>query len=243
MPKVIVITGAGGGLGRALARRFAADGDLVVLLGRTLARLQAVADEIGGRAMAVQCDVASPAAVRAAFAVIAARHPTIDVLINNAARAEHFMVAEASDAEIVGAVATNVIGPVLCAREAIPLMRRGGQIFNVSSGAVDQAYPGLAVYSATKAALERFSLSLHRELEPQNISVTVVRPGQMVEGEAAFDDPAIAERAARAAAHGMDPRQRPSSRFASVAELFCGLIHQPADVAATTVVIRPRART
>jgi hypothetical protein len=56
-------------------------------------------------------------------------------------------------------------------------------------------------------------------------------------------DPAIAERAARAAAHGLDPRQRPSSRFASVAEVFCGLIDLPADLCAASVVIRPRLRT
>ncbi|HEY8385287.1 MAG TPA: SDR family NAD(P)-dependent oxidoreductase, partial [Porticoccaceae bacterium] len=75
MSKVIVITGAGVGLGRALARRFAADGDTVVLLGRTLSKVEAVAAEIGDRAMAVGCDVASPDSVRAAFAEIAKRHP------------------------------------------------------------------------------------------------------------------------------------------------------------------------
>lgn len=242
MPKVIVITGAGGGLGRALARRLAANGDLVCLLGRTLSKLQALAGEIGGRAMAVQCDVESPASVRAAFAMIAARYPTLDVLINNAARADHFEVAAASDDEIVGAVATNLTGAVLCAREAIPLLRPGGQILNISSGAVGQAYPGLAVYSATKAALEQFSASLQRELEPQNISVTVVRPGQMVEDDGAFDDPEIAARAARASAHGMDPRQRPSMRFASVAELVGQLIDLPSDLYAASLVVRPRAR-
>ena len=68
MSKVIVITGAGVGLGRALARRFAADGETVVLLGRTAAKVEAAAQEIGERAMAVACDVASPDSVRAAFA-------------------------------------------------------------------------------------------------------------------------------------------------------------------------------
>ncbi|CAN7498607.1 SDR family NAD(P)-dependent oxidoreductase [Phenylobacterium sp. LjRoot219] len=239
---MVVITGAGSGLGRALARRLGADGDLVVLLGRTLSKLQAVADEIGGRAMAVRCDVGSPDSVRAAFAVIAARHPIIDVLINNAAQVDHVEVAEAADAEIVGSVSTNLTGAVFCARAAIPLMRRGGQIFNVSSGAVGQAYPGLAIYAATKAALERFSLSLQQELEPQGISVTIVRAGQMVEGEAAWDDPEIIARAARATALGLDPRQRPSSRFSSVAEVFRALIDLPADVCAASVVVRPRVR-
>jgi len=65
--KIIVITGAGDGLGRALARRFAADGETVVLLGRTLAKVEAVAAAIGERAMAVCCDVSSPDSVRAAL--------------------------------------------------------------------------------------------------------------------------------------------------------------------------------
>src|SRR5690606_31353654 len=75
MSKTIVITGAGVGLGRALARRFAQEGDNVVLLGRTLAKVEAAATEIGDRAMAVQCDVSDPDSVRAAFATIARRHP------------------------------------------------------------------------------------------------------------------------------------------------------------------------
>ena len=68
MAKTIVITGAGDGLGRALARRFARDGETVILLGRTLAKVQAVADELGAPAIAIQCDVAVGDSVRDAFA-------------------------------------------------------------------------------------------------------------------------------------------------------------------------------
>ena len=67
MAKTIVITGAGDGLGRALARRFAKDGETVILLGRTLSKVQAVADEIGAPHLALECDVAQPDSVRAAF--------------------------------------------------------------------------------------------------------------------------------------------------------------------------------
>jgi meso-butanediol dehydrogenase/(S,S)-butanediol dehydrogenase/diacetyl reductase len=98
--KIIVVTGAGVGLGRALAKRFAADGDNVVLLGRTAAKVQAAAAQIGDRATAVTCDVSSPDSVRSAFARIAKRYPRIDVLINNAAVYEPFLIAEASDAQI-----------------------------------------------------------------------------------------------------------------------------------------------
>src|SRR5579862_126312 len=99
------------GLGRALARRFAADGHHVVLLARTLAKVQEAAAELGDRAMAVACDVGLPDSVRAAFAAIAKRHPRIDVLINNAAVYEPFLIAEARDDQILNSVATNLTGP------------------------------------------------------------------------------------------------------------------------------------
>ncbi len=93
MSKVIVITGAGVGLGRALARAFVEDGNSVALLGRTAAKVEAVAEELGDRAMAVGCDVASPESVRAAFAAIAEKHQRVDVLINNAAIFEPYKLA------------------------------------------------------------------------------------------------------------------------------------------------------
>src|SRR3546814_18672553 len=96
---------------RSLARRFAKEGDTLVLLGRTLSKVKAVADELGAPAMAVECDVSSPESVKKAFVEIAARHPKIDVLINNAAVYEPFLIAEASDAQIKGLATTTVAGP------------------------------------------------------------------------------------------------------------------------------------
>src|ERR1700712_90163 len=107
MSKVIVITGANGGLGRALARRFAGDGEKGVLLGRSLAKVQEIADEIGAPAVALACDVTSPDSVRAAFSAIGELHSGIDVLINNAAIFEPMLIEEASDEPIItGAIRT-----------------------------------------------------------------------------------------------------------------------------------------
>ena len=136
MAKTIIITGAGAGLGRTLAQRFAQDGETVILLGRTLSKLQALADELGPMAWPVECDIASPDSVRAAFAVIAASHPKIDVLINNAAIYQPFMIAEASDEDILSPLLTNFAGPIFCARAVIPMMQRGGHIINISSESV-----------------------------------------------------------------------------------------------------------
>ena len=242
MPKVIVITGAGVGLGRALARRFAADGESVVLLGRTLAKVEAAAAEIGAPAMAAACDVGSPDSVRAAFAAIATRHPRIDVLINNAALFEPFLIAEASDAQLLDIVGTNLTGPMLCARAAIPMMGRGGHIINVSSESVGMVFPLMIVYQSSKAGLERFSEGLHHELEPSGIRVTCVRAGQMFEpGKVWNIDPAAAVAFQKAtAAIGLNLRERPISQFDSVTNVFRALLDLPPDVTVQNVRLHAR---
>jgi meso-butanediol dehydrogenase/(S,S)-butanediol dehydrogenase/diacetyl reductase len=240
--KTIVITGAGVGLGRALARRFAADGETVVLLGRTFSKVQAAAQEIGERAMPIACDVASPSSVKAAFAQISARYPHIDVLINNAAIFEPFLVVEATDDQIMNTIATNLGGAILCARSAIPLMSRGSHIINVSSESIDLPFPHLILYQSSKAGLERFTLGLNRELEPQGIRVTNVRAGQMMEeGKVWNADPAAQMRFGKAALEaGLNLRERPISQFTSVTNVFRALIDLPEDVHAVNISLHAR---
>jgi meso-butanediol dehydrogenase/(S,S)-butanediol dehydrogenase/diacetyl reductase len=245
LPRVIVITGAGVGLGRALGRRFAADGDSVVLLGRTLSKVEAAAAEIGERAIALACDVASPDSVRSAFAAIAVRHPHIDVLINNAAIFEPFLIAEASDAQLLNIIGTNLTGAILCARAAIPMMKAGGHIINVSSESVGMRFPHLVVYQSSKAGLERFSEGLHHELEPSGIRVTSVRAGQMFEeGKTWNIDPAAALKFAQAtAAIGLNLRERPITHFDSVTDVFRSLLDLPADITIQNVHLHARKQT
>ncbi len=242
MSKVIVITGAGDGLGRALARRFAADGETVVLLGRTLSKVQAVATELGGRAVAIQCEVSSPDSVRAAFAAIAQQHAKIDVLINNAAVFEPFLVSEATDAQILGTINTNVIGPILCSRSAIPLMGRGSHIINVSSESVEMKFPYLVLYQSSKGGLERFSEGLHHELDPSGINVTIVRAGQMFEaGKTSGWSPEMSMRFGQAAmAAGLNLRDSPKSQYASVTNVFRAVIDMPPDLQTPLVTIHSR---
>ena len=232
MSKVIVITGAGVGLGRALARRFGADGDHVVLLGRTASKVEAVAAEIGERAMAVTCDVTSADSVRAGFAAIAGRHPRIDVLINNAAIYEPFLVAEATDEQILGSLTTNLAGPIFCARSAIAMMERGGHIINVSSESVGMHFPMLVLYQSSKAGLERFSQALYHELEPMGIRVSNVRAGQMFEeGKASPFKPEVGMRFAQACMKaGLNLMERPISHVNSVTGMFRALVDLPPDV-------------
>jgi meso-butanediol dehydrogenase/(S,S)-butanediol dehydrogenase/diacetyl reductase len=243
MSKIIVITGAGIGLGRALARRFASEGDRVVLLGRTLSKVEAAAQEIGERALALECDVASPASVKAAFAKIAQRHPRIDVLINNAAVYEPFLIAEATDEQILNTLAINLGGAVLCSRAAIPLMGRGGHIINVSSEAVETLHlPHMIMYQCSKAGLERFTLGLHRELEPSGIRVSTVRAGAMMEAGKTWNIPPEARmRFGKAAMEaGINMLAKPLSQFTSVTHVFRSLIDMPEDLHSVTVTLHAR---
>ena len=233
MGKTIVITGAGAGLGRSLARRFAGEGETLVLLGRTLSKVQALVDELGAQHLAVACDVASPDSVRAAFATIAERFPRIDVLINNAATYEPFRVADATDEQIGGIISTNLSGPIYCCRSAIPMMGKGGQIINVSSESVDVPFAMLSLYQSSKAGLERFSQALGSELEESGIRVTTLRAGPMYEigKEApAWDPQAAMEFHQRCLANGIDMRVRAISNCDNVTAVFRAVLDLPVDV-------------
>jgi NAD(P)-dependent dehydrogenase (short-subunit alcohol dehydrogenase family) len=240
--KIVVITGAGLGLGRAIARRLAADGETVVLLGRTASKVEALADELGSPAMAVECDVSSPDSVRSAFATIAKTHSKIDVLINNAAVYEPFPVAEARDDQIIQPILTNVAGPIYCTREAIPMMDRGAHIINISSESTELPFAMLSLYQTTKSGLERFSHSLGQELEEQGIRVTNVRAGQMIEeGKTSSFDPEMAMRfAMESAKRGVNLRERPLSHVNSVAGIFRTLIDLPPDLHVGLITLSAR---
>lgn len=232
MSKTIVITGAGVGLGRALAKRFAQDGDQVVLLGRTKSKLDAVVDSIGDRATALACDVSSADSVRDTFAAIKSQCGSVDVLINNAAVFEPYKIVDAKDQQIISAVMTNLAGAMFCARAAIPLMAKGSHIINVTSESVGMPFPHLSVYRSSKAGLEQFSSALAQELEPEGIRVTNVRAGQMYEEGKSWDvDPEARATFGKAAiAAGINLLERPLSQFESVTDVFSHLINLPADL-------------
>ena len=249
--KIIVITGAGDGLGRALARRFAADGETVVLLGRTLAKVQAVADELNAKAasaphLAVHCDVADPASVRAAFATVAKRHPKIDVLINNAGVFEPFTLAEVTDAQIVAQITTNMAGPIYCSREALPLFAGDGHIINVTSESIAVKMPMLWLYAGTKAGVEHISGQWAHELEPAGVRVTVVRAGQMMDETktgSSWPMEVSIRFAQENAKVGLNLRERGISHYNSVTDAFRAVLDMPADLHVGMMTLNARSRS
>jgi 3-oxoacyl-[acyl-carrier protein] reductase len=171
-----LVTGGGRGVGENVARALAEDGWSVAVAARTVAQVEAVARDIGGRAL--ELDVSSPASIEAAFAAAG----PVDLLVNNAGiSGPSVPFLDEQPDEWWRVFEVNVRGAYLCTRAALPAMLEhgGGRIVNVASGA---AYlpPGSTLgtaYGPSKAALHRFSEMLALQLAPRNVFVFSISPG------------------------------------------------------------------
>ncbi|MDO8677065.1 MAG: SDR family oxidoreductase [Acidobacteriota bacterium] len=188
MSRVLLVTGASRGIGAATARLAAERGYSVCV--NYLRNRDAAAGVVsgitssGGRAVAVQADVAVEADVVRLFETCDRELGPLDALVNNAGILEARMRVDAMDAGRLQRVfATNVTGSFLCAREAVRRMStthggKGGAIVNVSSGAAKMGSPGEFMdYAASKGAIDTFTIGLARELGEEGIRVNAVRPG------------------------------------------------------------------
>jgi 3-oxoacyl-[acyl-carrier protein] reductase len=181
--KVAIVTGASRGIGAAIARRLAADGITVVVnyAGRA-ADAQVVVDAIeaaGGRAAAIQADVAVPAQVAALFDQTVTLFGGVDIVVNNAGVMQPGLVSlvDTDDALFDRIVAINLKGTFNTLRVAAKKLRSGGRIVNFSSSMKALAMPGYSVYAATKAAVETMTNIFAKELRGRNITVNAVAPG------------------------------------------------------------------
>ncbi|MFT8245708.1 SDR family NAD(P)-dependent oxidoreductase [Roseomonas sp. BN140053] len=182
--RVAIVTGAGQGIGRAIALRFAELGAIPVIAERDADKAAAVAAEIacaGGRAEAIPTDVSDPRSVEAMVAETVARHGRVDILVNNAALFANLRYTAFEDIPLEewnAVLAVNTTGPFLCARAVLPPMReRGwGRIINISSNTVDSGAPNLLHYVTSKSALVGMTRSLARELGRHGILVNAIMP-------------------------------------------------------------------
>jgi NAD(P)-dependent dehydrogenase (short-subunit alcohol dehydrogenase family) len=180
--KTVLITGAGRGIGRATALRFARGGAQTVLVGRTAEALEETARQItaaGGAAFCVPADVSREADVQRAVRETLRRFGRIDVLVNNAGVAPLSPLAQMTTASFDELLAVNVRGVFLMCREVWPAMASagGGVIINVSSRAARDPFPGFAAYGGTKAFVETFTTALAAEGAARGIRAFGVAPG------------------------------------------------------------------
>lgn len=173
----ILITGGGSGIGRGLAEAFHALGNQVIIAGRRRDILDETTGANPGMA-SVTLDVDDPEAVRLFAAEVTKRHPTLNVLVNNAGimRPENLQAQQVADAEAI--ITTNLLGPVRLTAALLPHLQKqpGSAIINVSSGLAFVPFPATPTYSATKAALHSYTLSLRVQLQKTAVEVIEIIP-------------------------------------------------------------------
>jgi NAD(P)-dependent dehydrogenase (short-subunit alcohol dehydrogenase family) len=185
--RVAIITGAGRGIGRAIAKRFAAEGASVTLAARTAAEITAVAEEIrkvGGKATAVAADVAQQSDCQRMLKAARDAFGTVHVLVNNAGiYGPVGPVEQISPREWDEVMAVNLRGPLLLSALVLPLMyeQKSGVILNVVSVAAKAAYPWGAAYAASKAGLIGLTHTLAAEGARKGVRVNAISPGPVLE--------------------------------------------------------------
>jgi dihydroanticapsin dehydrogenase len=179
--KVAIVTGGGQSIGRATCELFAAEGAAVVVAERNPNTCQQTAAAIraaGGQALGVVTDVSQEASVRDMVAATVREFGRLDILVNNAAI---FLLRgiEATAEEWREILDVNVVGPSLCAKYAVPEMRKqgGGAIVNLGSISSFIAQPGFLTYNATKGAIAQMTRCMALDLAPDHIRVNAVCPG------------------------------------------------------------------
>ena len=182
--KVAIVTGASKGIGAAIAEHLAAAGAAVVV---NYASSKEGADRVvgeirrqGGKAVAVQANVAKQSDVERLFSETKKAFGRLDILVNNAGIYEFYPIESVTEAHFHKHFGLNVLGLLLASKEAARHFgAAGGSIINISSAASTLAPPNTSVYTATKAAVDAVTRSLAKELGPRNIRVNSINPGMV----------------------------------------------------------------
>jgi len=179
-----VVTGASKGIGAAIAKHLAAEGASVIVNYSTsqVAAEKVVAEILsqGGKAIAVQADVSKKVDIDRLFTASKSAYGAIDILVNNAGIYNPAPIEEITEEHFHKQVDLNMLGLILTTQEAIKHFNsEGGSIINISSLVSTMAFPGLAVYNATKSAVDSITRTFSKELAPHNIRVNSVNPGMV----------------------------------------------------------------
>lgn len=173
---VAIVTGGGGGIGRAVAAALTGSGYRVAVAGRRMELLQEASEQSGARPY--QCDLRDPDAIGALVDSVVADHGRLDGLVNNAGVALRKPFEEVGLTEVEDVMRTNLYGPILLTQKCLPHLRESqGAIVNISSSLATQPQPMQGIYAAAKGGIEALSRVLALELSAAGIRVNVVSPG------------------------------------------------------------------
>jgi 3-hydroxy acid dehydrogenase / malonic semialdehyde reductase len=181
--KTVLVTGASSGIGQAVAKRFAASGDRVVVAARRIERLRELRQQLGPDCLPLHLDVSDTEASRAAITSLVEPFAQIDVLVNAAGVALGDAPAQAAEwADWEQTIKTNVLGLVAVTHAVLPQMveRRCGDIVNVSSITASYPYPKGHVYGASKAFVRQFTMNLRADLAGLGVRAMCIEPGTTV---------------------------------------------------------------
>ena len=188
--KVAIVTGAGQGVGRGIALALAAEGARVVVAGRTLDKVEAVAKKIaerGGLALPVRCDVTARADVDALVATAVEAYGSIDILVNNAQSSSQGRLEDVTAADVDRNFGSGPIAALWCMQACLPhLKEHGGTIINLGSSTGVQGDPGFGAYAMAKEAIRGLTKVAAREWGRYGITVNVICPAAESPASEAF---------------------------------------------------------
>ena len=231
--RVAVITGASSGIGEATARALAADGHQVALLARRADRIQALADELGNGAIAIEADVTDRDSIVAAAERVQQELGGADILVNNAGVMLTAPFTSDQREEHRRMVETNLLGAMTATEVFLDQLRAngGGDLVNVSSVAGRVAPAGFAAYAATKWGINGWSEALRVELQP-DIRVVVIEPGAIA---TELSDHITHADSKRAAKDSLDKAIPPHD----IADVIAFAVGRPRRVALNEILVRP----